>query len=135
MNNLVVVESPTKARTLQKFLGDKYQIEASMGHIRDLPKGDFGVDIENNFEPQYVIPRDKRKRVNELKKAAEGTQTLYLATDPDREGEAIAWHISELLTKNKDVKRVVFHEITEEAIKEAFEHPREINLQLVDAQQ
>ncbi len=135
MSNLVIVESPTKARTLQKFLGDKYQIEASMGHIRDLPKGDFGVDIEHNFEPQYIIPRDKRKRVNELKKEAEKAQILYLATDPDREGEAIAWHIAQLFNKNEVVKRVVFHEITEEAIKEAFEHPREINLQLVDAQQ
>ena len=134
MNNLVVVESPTKAKTLQKFLGDKYQIEASMGHVRDLPKGEFGVDIEHDFEPNYVVPRDKRKRVNELKKIAVGSQTLYLATDPDREGEAIAWHIQELL-QNSNVKRVVFHEITEDAIQEAFKHPRELDLQLVDAQQ
>ncbi len=134
MNSLVIVESPTKARTLQKFLGDKYRIEASMGHIRDLPKSELGVDVEHNFEPQYVIPRDKRKRVNELKKMAENSKTLYLATDPDREGEAIAWHISELLSK-VDVKRVVFHEITEEAIKKAFNEPRELDLKLVDAQQ
>ncbi len=145
MNNLVIVESPTKARTLQRFLGDKYQIEASMGHIRDLPKSDLGVDIEHDFEPQYVVPRDKRKRVNELKKEAESAQTLWLATDPDREGEAIAWHIAELLRNSNlksqmsnvksEIKRVVFHEITEEAIKDAFKNPREINLQLVDAQQ
>lgn len=152
MNNLVVVESPAKARTLQRFLGDKYQIEASMGHVRDLPKSEFGVDIEHNFEPQYIIPRDKKKRVNELKKEAEGAKVLWLATDPDREGEAIAWHISKLLTdyrlpttaksksedgrpKTVDIKRVVFHEITEEAIKDAFEHPRELDLKLVDAQQ
>ena len=135
MQNLVIVESPTKARTLQKFLGDKYQIEASMGHIRDLPKGDFGVDIENNFKPQYVIPRDKRKRVNELKRFAQAADTLYLATDPDREGEAIAWHISELMGKDEDIKRVVFHEITEEAIKDAFKPPRELDVQLVNAQQ
>ncbi len=146
MDNLVIVESPTKARTLQKFLGSKYRIEASMGHIRDLPKGDFGVDVAKNFEPQYVIPRDKRKRVNELKKLAASSSVLYLATDPDREGEAIAWHISELLgnsevknskskVKSKVVKRVVFHEITEEAIKDAFDHPRELDLQLVNAQQ
>ena len=139
MKNFVLVESPTKARTLQKFLGDTYQIEATMGHIRDLPKGDLGVDVDNNFEPQYVIPRDKRKRVNELKKEAQNSQTLYLATDPDREGEAIAWHISELLQnselKSENIKRVVFHEITEEAIKEAFQHPRALDLKLVDAQQ
>ncbi|MCL4366300.1 toprim domain-containing protein, partial [Patescibacteria group bacterium] len=130
MNNLVIVESPTKARTLQKFLGDKYQIEASMGHVRDLPKSDFGVDIEHNFEPQYIIPRDKKKRVNELKKVAKAAEVLWLATDPDREGEAIAWHIAELLgnsanskikvQNSKLMKRVVFHEITEEAIKDAF---------------
>src|SRR3990167_1300542 len=134
MNNLVIVESPTKARTLQKFLGEQYQIEASMGHIRDLPKSELGVDVEDNFEPKYIIPRDKKKRVNELKKLADKATTLYLATDPDREGEAIAWHIGHLLG-TKDVHRVVFHEITEEAIKEAFKNPREIDLKLVDAQQ
>ncbi len=134
MSNLVIVESPTKAKTLQRFLGDKYQIEASMGHIRDLPKSKLGVDIEHNFEPQYVIPRDKRKRVNELKKLASTAQTLYLATDPDREGEAIAWHIAELL-RNSEVRRVVFHEITEEVIKDAFDHPRDLDLKLIDAQQ
>ncbi len=137
--NLVIVESPTKAKTLQKFLGDKYRIEASMGHIRDLPKSELGVDVNHEFKPLYVIPRDKRKRVNELKSLASQAETLYLATDPDREGEAIAWHISELLSggkiKSENIKRVVFHEITEEAIKDAFEHPRDLNLQLVDAQQ
>lgn len=141
MSNLVIVESPTKAKTLAKFLGDKYHIEASMGHIRDLPKSELGVDVENNFEPQYIIPRDKRKRVNELKKLAEKSDTLFLATDPDREGEAIAWHIAALLGSpskgkiKKEMKRVVFHEITEEAIKDAFNHPRELDLKLVDAQQ
>ncbi|TSC88265.1 MAG: DNA topoisomerase I [Microgenomates group bacterium Gr01-1014_7] len=133
MNNLVIVESPTKARTLQKYLGSEYQIEASMGHIRDLPKSELGVDIEHDFEPQYVIPRDKRKSVNELKKTAEAAKTLWLATDPDREGEAIAWHITQIL--GREGSRVVFHEITEDAIKEAFKNPREINLKLVDAQQ
>lgn len=136
--NLVIVESPTKARTLSKFLGSKYKIEASMGHMRDLPKADLGVDVENNFEPKYIIPRDKKKRVNELKKVAEKAKTIWLASDPDREGEAIAWHIAYLLSGGKtkhEVKRVVFHEITEEAIKAAFEHPQELNLQLVDAQQ
>ncbi len=145
MQNLVIVESPTKSRTLQKFLGSKYKIEASMGHIRDLPKSEFGVDVENNFEPKYIIPRDKRKKVNELKKLAQDAKTIWLASDPDREGEAIAWHISELLKqgsgKNKkskvnvEVKRVVFHEITQQAIKAAFDHPRAIDFKLVDAQQ
>ena len=139
MVNLVIVESPTKARTLQRFLGDKYQIEASMGHVRDLPKSELGVDMNKNFEPQYIIPRDKRKRVNELKKVAKEANVLWLATDPDREGEAIAWHLGYLLSDSakakSEVKRVVFHEITEEAIKEAFANPREIDLKLVDAQQ
>ena len=134
MNNLVIVESPTKARTLQKFLGSDYQIEASMGHVRDLPKSELGIDIEHDFEPQYIIPRDKVKGVNQLKKTAVGAKTLWLATDPDREGEAIAWHLAEIL-KGSSVHRVVFHEITEEAIKDAFQHPREIDLKLVDAQQ
>jgi len=155
MNNLVIVESPTKARTLQKFLGSDYQIEASMGHIRDLPKAELGVDVENDFEPGYIIPSDKRKKVNELKQMAQGAEFLYLATDPDREGEAIAWHLSQLLVdssklvdKNKKkknyelrttnsplIQRVVFHEITKEAITQAFEQPRGIDLKLVDAQQ
>src|SRR4051812_28982141 len=117
--NLVIVESPTKARTLSKFLGSDYQIEASMGHIRDLPKGELGVDVEANFEPRYVIPRDKKKKVNELKKLAEGAKHLWLATDPDREGEAIAWHLAHLLGKGQDLKRVEFHEITEGAIHKA----------------
>ena len=136
MQNLVIVESPTKARTLAKFLGPDYQIAASMGHVRDLPKADLGVDLEQNFEPRYVIPRDKVKKVNELKKLARGVEKLWLATDPDREGEAIAWHLSELLC-NSEVKprRVVFHEITRDAILAAFANPRNLDLQLVDAQQ
>lgn len=140
MSNLVIVESPTKARTLSRYLGKDYRIEASMGHIRDLPKGALGVEVENNFEPDYIIPRDKKKRVNELKKTAQEAETLILATDPDREGEAIAWHLKHIITdgkgkKPKDIRRVVFHEITESAIKKAFEHPRELNIPLVDAQQ
>ena len=154
MKNLVIVESPTKARTLTKFLGSQYQIEASMGHIRDLPKSELGIDVEKNFEPKYIIPRDKTKRVNELKKLAQSADNLWLATDPDREGEAIAWHIKELLTDKKvkkekglpagrqgkgkslgSVQRVTFHEITPEAVKEAFEHPRDLNMPLIDAQQ
>src|SRR3989344_9506982 len=118
MNNLVIVESPTKARTLSRYLGNDYRIEASMGHVRDLPKSDFGIDIEKNFEPQYIIPRDKLKMVNALKKQAQKADVLWLATDPDREGEAIAWHLENVISsKGKEIKRVVFHEITEEAIK------------------
>lgn len=138
MQNLVIVESPTKAKTLTRYLGQKYRIEASMGHVRDLPKSELGIDTEHNFAPRYIIPKDKRKRVNQLKKEAIQAKTLYLATDPDREGEAIAWHVKELLVNSSDsplIQRVVFHEITEEAIKDAFESPGEINLQLVDAQQ
>jgi DNA topoisomerase-1 len=145
MNNLVIVESPTKARTLARFLGKDYRIEASMGHIRDLPKSEMGVDTEGDFEPKYIIPRDKKKKVNELKKIAENAKNIWLASDPDREGEAIAWHIKQIITGDKpkkgvkviehDIKRVVFHEITENAIKDAFLHPRELDLQLVDAQQ
>lgn len=136
MSNLVIVESPTKARTLSRFLGKDYQIEASMGHIRDLPKGSLGVEVENNFEPGYVIPKDKRKKVGELKKAAARASELWLATDPDREGEAIAWHLSIILKNTKQkIHRVEFHEITEEAIKEAFKKPRQIDIKLVDAQQ
>ena len=151
-----MVESPTKARTLSRYLGSDYQIEASMGHVRDLPKSDLGVDVLRDFEPQYVIPKDKAKGVNQLKKVAASAKTLWLATDPDREGEAIAWHIAELLrnserktqsldkardknsklkTGKPEIQRVVFHEITEDAIKEAFNHPRQIDQKLVDAQQ
>lgn len=152
-SNLVIVESPTKARTLAKFLGRNYQIEASMGHIRDLPKSEMGIDIEHNFEPKYIIPRDKKKKANELVRMAKDAKTIWLATDPDREGEAIAWHIAQLLGKtesknekgkNKNgleqsesvqMKRVVFHEITKEAVKSAFDHPRALDIQLIDAQQ
>jgi DNA topoisomerase-1 len=135
-NSLVIVESPAKAKTLTKILGKGYTIKASLGHIRDLPKSRLGVDIENNFEPKYVVSRDKNKTVKELKDAAKTASTVYLATDPDREGEAIAWHLVEAI-KSNDVKyrRVTFHEITQEAITDAFKSPREIDMQLVNAQQ
>src|SRR3989338_3586795 len=142
---LIIVESPTKARTLTRFLGKDYRIEASMGHVRDLPKSTLGVDVEHDFTPTYIIPRDKTKQVNMLKDAAANVDEVILATDPDREGEAIAFHVAELLksakAKKKKAKvpvtfrRIVFHEITESAIKEAIEHPRELDLQLVNAQQ
>lgn len=139
---LIIVESPTKARTLTKFLKGKYKVEATMGHIRDLPKAELGVDVEAQFAPRYVIPRDKAKRVSELKEIASKADEVILATDPDREGEAIAWHVASILDskqkKESDIgryRRIVFHEITEKAIQEALEHAREIDLRLVDAQQ
>ncbi|KKP69482.1 DNA topoisomerase I [candidate division CPR3 bacterium GWF2_35_18] len=136
----VIVESPTKAKTISKYLPSNYQIEASFGHMRDLPKGNLGVDVENNFNPSYVIPRDKTKQVNQFKKQMIDKSLFYLATDPDREGEAIAFHVREILKKNnkdlhdRDFKRVVFHEITKEAIQEAFERPMMLNEKLFEAQ-
>jgi DNA topoisomerase-1 len=133
---LVIVESPAKSRTLGKILGRGYSIRASLGHVRDLPKGQMGVDVANGFAPKYVVPRAKTKLVNELKQATQDSAAVYLATDPDREGEAIAWHLLEVTrTDRKPYHRVVFREITEEAVKTAFQNPREINMQLVDAQQ
>lgn len=136
---LIIVESPTKARTLARFLAGKYDVVATMGHIRDLPKAELGVDVEHNFVPRYIIPRDKAKHAKELKEMARKADSIILATDPDREGEAIAFHVSELLKekskKTIEFKRIVFHEITEHAIKEALVHPRDIDLPLVDAQQ
>jgi len=135
-NKLVIVESPAKTKTLSKILGKGYSIKASLGHIRDLPRGQMGVDIENGFQPKYVVPKAKTKLVNELKQATKAASTIYLATDPDREGEAIAWHLAEVTGINKKTyHRVVFREITEEAVKEAFQNPRSIDKQLVDAQQ
>ena len=134
--NLVIVESPAKARTIQKFLGRDFSVEASMGHVRDLPKSTLGVDVEHNFAPKYVVPRDKSKVVKELKERAKDAQSIYLATDPDREGEAIAWHlISAIGVDGKPVRRIEFHEITREAIQRAVQAPRQIDLKRVDAQQ
>lgn len=136
--SLILVESPTKAKTLYRFLQGKYQIEASMGHIRDLPKGEFGVDVENNFEPKYVIPSNKRKTVENLRHIVKDYNQVILATDPDREGEAIAHHLYFILKSeaNKDTKfaRIVFHEITENAINEALKNPHQIDNNLVNAQ-
>ena len=134
---LVVVESPVKAISIGKFLGPKYKVLSSYGHIRDLPKGELGVDIENNFKPKYVIPLKARKNVNILKKEAEKAELLILATDEDREGEAIAYHLDKILNinKEKDCQRIVFHEITKQAIENAIKNPRDINKDLVDAQQ
>ncbi|MFC2034254.1 type I DNA topoisomerase [Chloroflexota bacterium] len=133
---LVIVESPAKARTLSKILGSKYDLKASLGHIRDLPKSRLGVDTDNNFTPTYVIPRTKSKIARELREAAKKVSTIYLATDPDREGEAISWHLIQMIKSDKKkYRRVVFHEITKDAIEHAFKHTRSIDTQLVDAQQ
>ncbi len=135
--NLVIVESPAKARTISRFLGKDYRAEASMGHVRDLPQRDLGVEIANGrFRPTYRVLPDKRKVVSGLTKAAKEASTIYLATDPDREGEAISWHLMEAsgIDPSK-ARRVVFHEITRDAIKEAFEHPRSLDVNLIDAQQ
>jgi DNA topoisomerase-1 len=133
---LVIVESPAKSRTLGKILGKDYSIRASLGHVRDLPKGQMGVDVKNGFVPKYVVPRGKTRLVNELKQATQAASAVYLATDPDREGEAIAWHLAEVVrTDKKPFYRVAFREITEAAVKEAFQTPRSIDMPLVDAQQ
>ena len=134
--SLVVVESPAKARTISRILGSKYDVKASVGHVRDLPKGSLGIEVERGFAPTYVVPREKSRAVKDIREAAQKAGTVYLATDPDREGEAIAWH----LLKAADLEllphhRVVFHEITPAAVQQAFDHPREIDMKLVDAQQ
>lgn len=144
--NLVIVESPTKAKTLRKYLGNDYHVEASMGHLRDLPKSKLGVDVEHDFEPQYEKVPGKSKVITSLKKLAKDADTIYLATDPDREGEAISWHVENLVSEGlrskkekealaKKFRRSTFHEITKEAIQHAIENPGELNMNLVDAQQ
>ncbi|HET9420296.1 MAG TPA: DNA topoisomerase, partial [Nocardioides sp.] len=149
-HKLVIVESPAKARTIGGYLGDGYVVESSIGHIRDLPQsaadtpakikdkpwGRLAVDVENEFEPYYVVPRDKKSHISKLKGLLKDADELYLATDEDREGEAIAWHLlDELKPKNIPVKRMVFHEITKAAIQAAAENPRELDLDLVEAQE
>ena len=135
-DNLVIVESPAKAKTIQKFLGKDYKVMSSYGHIRDLEKKDFSIDVDNDFEPIYEIPEDKTNLVSELKKAAKNVKTVWLASDEDREGEAIAWHLNEVLElKKENTRRIVFHEITKPAILAAIENPRDIDTNLVDAQQ
>ena len=134
--DLVIVESPAKAKTIEKYLGSGYKVTASMGHLRDLPKSKMGVDIENGFEPQYIPVRDKRELINELKKEAKDAKTVFLATDPDREGEAISWHLKELLElDDSKAKRVTFNEITKKVVTESIQNPRSIDQDLVDAQQ
>ena len=140
MMNLVIVESPTKAKTISRFLGRDFKVESSYGHVRDLPKSDLGIDIENNFEPRYVIPKKAQKNLNQLKKLSKTAEKIILASDEDREGEAIAWHIAQTIvdkekSKLPKIERIVFHEITKKAIEEALENPRDIDMNLVNAQQ
>src|SRR6187397_1055706 len=146
---LVIVESPAKAKTLGRFLGSKYRVEASFGHIRDLPEsaaevpkeikekdwGRLGVDVDQDFTPYYVVPGDKKKQVAHLKVALKDASELLLATDPDREGESISWHLAQVLKPRIPVRRIVFHEITEEAVKEALDNPGDVNENLVRAQE
>src|SRR6478609_11883511 len=136
-DKLVIVESPAKAKTIQKYLGPGYRVEASMGHVRDLPKSDLGVDVDDGFEPVYEISKGKEKVVASLKKSIRAAEAVYLATDPDREGEAIAWHITQAagIPRGKPIFRVEFSEITRNAVQQAIANPRQIDHNLVDAQQ
>ena len=135
-NNLVIVESPSKAKTIGKYLGPDYVVKASMGHLRDLPKSRMGVDLEHDFAPEYLPVRGKESLIKELKAAAKEADTVYLATDPDREGEAISWHLKELLNlPDSKAHRVTFHEITQKVVQDSIRNPRDIDYDLVDAQQ
>ncbi len=136
MKNLIIVESPTKSKTLTRFLGKDYQVASTMGHLRDLPKGKLGVDVEKTFQPEYALVSGKSGVISELKQLAKEAKKIYLATDPDREGEAIAWHVAFILKRKEDgLARIVFHEITKSAIEKALAKPGKINMELVDAQQ
>ena len=135
-HKLVIVESPAKARTISKFLGRTYKVEASNGHVRDLPKSQLGVDVENDFEPKYITIRGRGEVLDRIRKEAKGAKSIILATDPDREGEAISWHLAHILGIDPDSAcRVEFNEITEKTVKSAIKTPRKINMELVDAQQ
>lgn len=136
MSSLVIVESPAKAKTIEKYLGRKFSVKASMGHVVDLPKSQFGVDIQNNFQPKYIKIRGKAKLIKDLQESVRKADSVYLATDPDREGEAISWHLANTLNvKDKLVKRIVFHEITKKAIENSMKNPRDIDIDMVNAQQ
>src|SRR5882724_1641110 len=135
-SNLVIVESPAKAKTIAKYLGSDFTVKSSFGHVRDLPKKGMSVDIEHDFAPNYEVSPDKKKTVAELRAAAKTATTVWLASDEDREGEAIAWHLSEVLKlKPENTKRIVFHEITKPAIENAIKNPRTVDIDLVNAQQ
>ena len=134
--NLLIVESPAKAKTIEKFLGSDFEVKSSYGHIRDLEKDDMGIDVNKNYAPRYIIPEDKQKVVRELKQLTKKSGEVWLATDEDREGEAISWHLCEVLGLDPaKTKRIVFHEITKPAIQAAVQHPRTVDMNLVNAQQ
>ncbi|MEG0035077.1 MAG: toprim domain-containing protein, partial [Oscillospiraceae bacterium] len=134
--NLVIVESPAKAKTIEKYLGPNYSVVASMGHLRDLPKSTMGVDIENGFEPDYQPVKGREEVIADLQKRADNAGIVYLATDPDREGEAISWHLKEMLSLSDDrARRVTFNEITKKVVNESIAAPRDIDIDLVNAQQ
>src|SRR4051812_10463700 len=134
--NLLIVESPAKAKTIEKILGDDFEVKSCYGHIRDLEKDDMGIDIKHNYRPRYIVPQDKQKVVKELKQLAKKSDEVWLATDEDREGEAISWHLCEVLGLDpKITKRIVFHEITKPAIRQAVQKPRTVDMNLVNAQQ
>src|SRR3954468_22385744 len=134
--NLLIVESPAKAKTIEKILGDDFEVKSCYGHIRDLEKDDMGIDIKHNYKPRYIVPDEKQKVVKELKQIAKKSDEVWLATDEDREGEAISWHLCEVLVLNPaTTKRIVFHEITKPAIQKAVKQPRTVNMDLVNAQQ
>ena len=133
MSKLVIVESPAKANTIKKYLGSGYEVMASMGHVRDLPKSKLGVDVENHFQPKYEPIKGKEDLIKKLKSAAKKSETVYLATDPDREGEAISWHLAEILgVDTNQPNRVTFNEITRTGVKNGMDHPRKLDMQLVD---
>ena len=133
---LVIVESPAKVKTIKKFLGKNYEVVASNGHVRDLPKSQMGIDIENDYEPKYITIRGKGDILAKLRKEVKKADKIYLATDPDREGEAISWHLSQALKlEDKNVRRISFNEITQNAVKASLKEPRDIDMNLVDAQQ
>src|SRR6266567_5639238 len=134
--NLLIVESPAKAKTIEKILGEDFEVKSCYGHIRDLEKGDMGIDVKNNYQPRYIVPEEKEKVVKELKSIAKKSGEVWLATDEDREGEAISWHLCEVLGLDPETtKRIVFHEITKPAIEAAVKNPRTVNMDLVMAQQ
>src|SRR5690606_30576252 len=135
-NDLVIVESPAKAKTIEKYLGPGFTVLSSFGHVRDLPERDLSVDTENGFEPNYIVPDDKKGKLAELRKQANKAEIVWLATDEDREGEAISWHLKEALDlPDSKVRRITFNEITKKAVTDAMASPRSIDLHLVDAQQ
>ena len=135
-NSLVIVESPAKVKTIKKFLGSTYEVDASNGHVRDLPKSQLGIDVENDYEPKYITIRGKGDILAALRKSVKKSDKVYLATDPDREGEAISWHLSKALgLEDKKMYRITFNEITKTAVKESLKHARQIDMDLVDAQQ